>query len=97
MISVKINNTGVNAKLAKQQKLLAQLPNDSIRKFKDLTPVRSGNARSRTNLSSNAKQIVGNYSYATKLDQGYSKQAPSGMTKPFAVWFKQQLKKITGK
>lgn len=97
MISVKINNTNLNAKLLKQQRALAKLPQDSLDKFQSLTPIRSGNARSNTYLSNNNSVIKGNYPYATKLDSGWSRQAPRGMIGPFSIWFKQQLKKITGK
>lgn len=48
--------------------------------FHDITPVRSGNARRNTRLQGD--EIVANYPYAKRLDEGYSKQAPNGMTKP---------------
>jgi len=44
------------------------------------TPIRSGNARRNTNKSTNT--IDANYPYAQRLEQGYSKQAPRGMTEP---------------
>lgn len=44
------------------------------------TPVRSGNARRNTRKSSNS--IDANYAYAQRLEQGYSRQAPKGMTEP---------------
>jgi hypothetical protein len=43
------------------------------------TPVRSGNARRNTRKSGNA--IDANYAYAQRLE-GWSKQAPKGMTEP---------------
>lgn len=48
--------------------------------FHDITPIRSGNARRNTRLSGD--EIVANYPYAQRLDNGWSKQAPMGMTKP---------------
>jgi len=52
--------------------------------FKDTTPVRSGNARSNTKTNAKAKNPVINakYGYAGRLDEGWSKQAPRGMTGP---------------
>jgi hypothetical protein len=44
------------------------------------TPVRSGNARRSTKKSGNT--IDANYPYAQRLEEGYSKQAPKGMTEP---------------
>jgi hypothetical protein len=48
--------------------------------FVKTTPIRSGNARSKTTLNNDV--IDANYPYAGKLDSGYSKQAPKGMTEP---------------
>lgn len=44
---------------------------------KNYTP---GNARRSTNKSGNT--IDANYAYAQRLEEGYSKQAPKGMTEP---------------
>jgi len=44
------------------------------------TPIRSGNARRSTHKSGNS--IDANYAYAQRLEEGYSKQAPKGMTEP---------------
>jgi len=44
------------------------------------TPIRSGNARSKTKLR--GKSIKSEYGYAGRLDEGWSKQAPKGMTEP---------------
>lgn len=48
--------------------------------FKKTTPIRTGNARSKTDLMGN--QINADYPYANLLNQGSSKQAPKGMTEP---------------
>lgn len=48
--------------------------------FKRKTPLKSGNARSKTILNGNT--IQANYPYARRLDDGYSKKAPDGMTQP---------------
>jgi len=96
-VSIKVDNAKLKARLVKQQKALARLPNDALDEFKDLTPYKTGNARNHTGLSSNKSKIIGAYPYAKRLDAGWSKQAPVGMTKPFAEWFKRELKKIIGK
>lgn len=80
-------------KRIKQQ--LAAVPKQAEAEFVALTPIRSGNARRHTNLV--GKQIQAHYPYAQRLDQGYSKQAPRGMTRPFEQWFKNRIRKIMGK
>jgi hypothetical protein len=59
--------------------------------FKRETPIRSGNARSRTRLMKN--EIQADYPYAQRLDAGYSKQAPFGMTKPTDKFIQEYINK----
>ncbi|MDA7807343.1 hypothetical protein N8955_01265 [bacterium] len=70
---------------------LEEMPAETIRagydKFKDKTPVRTGNAKSKTTVktsrtpSAKGNQIRAQYPYAERLDTGWSKQAPDGMSK----------------
>lgn len=87
---------GITPVLKGMQKELKRYPQDAEDKFISLTPVRTGNARSNTYLK-NPNEIVANYAYAQRLDQGWSKQAPSGMTKPFEAWVRTKVKQIFGK
>ena len=48
--------------------------------FVKATPIRSGNAKTKTDLHAN--QVSANYPYAGLLNEGLSKQAPKGMTEP---------------
>lgn len=48
--------------------------------FVQNTPFRTGNARRNTLKSGN--EIDANYPYAQRLEEGYSDQAPRGMTEP---------------
>ena len=75
---------------------LARYPKEAEAEYKSLTPIRSGNARRNTNLRGTDK-IVANYPYAERLDDGYSKQAPRGMTIPFERWVRAKVKQIFGK
>ena len=59
------------------------------------TPVKSGNARRRTISYDNS--IIANYSYATRLDEGWSKQSPQGMVKPTIQAARDYIKKVIGK
>lgn len=94
MIRVSIDTSNLDARIAKQTKALAKLPDESLKDFRSRTPIRSGNARSNTRLSNNRSSIIGDYPYAQRLDDGYSKQAPRGMVGPFLTWFAAQVKKI---
>ena len=93
-VDVKINDA-LTKELESIKKELKQVPQDSLQKFKSLTPIRSGNARRRTTLKGDT--IQANYPYAERLDEGYSKQAPKGMTEPFDKWYQDKIKKIMGK
>jgi len=75
----------VNTKVFdKRMKVLAGLPdfllNKALKITKENTPVASGNARRKTIKKRN--KIVSDYAYAGRLNDGYSKQAPQGFTKP---------------
>ena len=59
--------------------------------FRDNTPIRSGNARRNTHLTQDT--IQADYAYATRLDNGYSPQAPSGMSKPTDQFMKDWIAK----
>lgn len=64
--------------------------------FKEQTPIRTGNARRNTRLKH--QTIEANYNYASKLDEGYSQQAPEGMTGPSIDYmektFNEEVKKL---
>ena len=94
-VDIEIDDKLSNA-LQNMRKELYNYPKDAAGKFITLTPARTGNARRHTKLVNN-RTIQTDYPYAERLDNGYSKQAPRGMTKPFEEWVKQKLKKIFGK
>lgn len=66
--------------------VLADLPHDAMDKaypyLRRETPKRTGNARRNTTHSGNSLKIKSKYGYAGKLDDGWSRQAPSGFTDP---------------
>jgi hypothetical protein len=86
-------------KLTKQlnsiQQQLTAYPQEALTEFKSLTPIDRGNARRRTTLRNN--EIRADYPYAQRLDSGWSKQAPQGMTQPFEQWVRAKVRKIFGK
>ena len=79
-MSVRINKGSVDRMFKK----LNTLPQHTIKKsgqhFKKITPVDTGNAQRKTRTAGN--QIKAEYGYAARLDEGWSKQAPDGMSDP---------------
>jgi hypothetical protein len=82
--------------LRRQRQALRQFPDQALDQFVELTPVRTGNARSRTRLVNN-DTIVADYPYAERLDSGWSKQAPRGMTQPFEAWVRRWVNRVFGR
>lgn len=73
---------------------LERLPGRMAEKFKEVTPIRSGNARRQTSLQGR-DEIVANYPYAKRLEKdSWSRQAPNGMSQPTIDWVRQQLRNL---
>jgi hypothetical protein len=66
-----------------------KIKQDAYAYFLSATPIKTGNARSKTKLTGN--KIVGAYPYADRLDQGYSTQSPQGMTEPTVDYIEKTL------
>ncbi len=64
-------------------------------KYRDLTPVKSGNARRNTRVK--GREILADYAYADRLDKGWSSQAPEGMSAETLDYFNQQILKSVDK
>lgn len=82
----------ITSSLKSIQTALKKLPQEAFKEFVKDTPIRSGNARRSTKLSGNT--ITAGYAYAKRLDEGYSKQAPHGMTTPTEAFIKKRTKEI---
>jgi hypothetical protein len=89
-IKLNVDLTGVNTLLDKAKQELDLIANKSFDFFVKNTPVRSGNARRNTRLVQK-KTIVANYPYAERLDEGYSRQSPKGMTEPTQDYIQKTL------
>lgn len=96
MVNLKVDiNNLITKDLERIQKDLANLPKEAYDYFKGITPIRTGNARRNTKLKNDT--IEANYPYAQRLDDGYSKQAPDGMTMPTEKFIDKQVRKIMKK
>jgi hypothetical protein len=91
-MSVTLTVNKMTSSLQKIQKKLDNLPKEAFVEFVKETPIRSGNARRKTKLSGN--KIVAGYNYAKRLDNGYSKQSPKGMTKPTEDFVQKRTQQI---
>ena len=74
-------------------KAVSDSMNSTYRYFRRITPKRSGNARSNTDYDQRNLEIIADYPYAARLDEGWSKQAPRGMTEPSFKHLQSQLDK----
>lgn len=63
--------------------------------FKDITPKDTGNAKRNTRTK--GKVISAEYDYAGRLDEGYSKQAPRGMSGPTILELEKEIEKRVGR
>ena len=77
------------------EKVAKTLPKEAYDYFVDSTPIRSGNARRSTRLRGNT--IDANYAYAERLDDGYSRQAPKGMSGPTEKFLQKRIDNLIGK
>ena len=92
MISFKVSVDKITPNLKKKQAELDKVPAQAHTFFKAHTPIRTGNARSKTVLKKDT--IVAAYPYARQLDDGRSRQAPDGMSKPTEAFVKKTTDKI---
>lgn len=93
MITFKIDiKDEISKSIQSKIKQLNQVPGQAYTFFRAHTPIRSGNARSKTVLKKDT--IVGAYPYAHRLDNGWSKQAPDGMSRPTEAYVKKTVDKI---
>jgi hypothetical protein len=91
-MTVRLEKDTITPSIAKIKAALKLLPQQAYKEWVKDTPIRSGNARRKTRLNQNT--IDAAYPYAQRLDEGYSKQAPKGMSEPVQKFIEQQMRKI---
>jgi hypothetical protein len=79
---------GVNNLIKVLKETLPKVATDAFRKN---TPIRTGNARRKTQQS--GMSVKARYPYATELEKGRSRQARQGMAKPTTRTLNKYLKK----
>lgn len=92
---IKYNAKTTIDQLKKVSQQLSRVPQEAYNHFVSITPVDTGNARRSTSLQ--GRTINANYPYAKRLDNGWSKQSPKGMTKPTMDFIRKRIRQILGK
>lgn len=87
--TIKITRNKISSSAGSIEAKFKTLPKKAYTYWRNITPIRSGNARRKTNLVGDT--IKAKYPYAQRLDEGWSKQAPRGMFEP--TW--EYIKKVT--
>jgi hypothetical protein len=91
-VTLKLVKNNVTPSLKRIQNGLDKVPTEAYNFFKNITPIKSGNARRKTKLQREA--IKADYLYASELDSGTSRQAPTGMSKPTESFITSRVKAI---
>lgn len=94
-MAVTITNNNMTPSLDRIVRELKKLPREAYGVFVEATPKKSGNARRKTQLKGST--IHANYAYASRLDDGISRQAPDGMTKPTERFIQERTDRIMRK
>lgn len=81
MAKIKVDKGEFNKLIKDLGDVPEHVMDNAYRFFKAETPIRSGNARNNTKLKRKL-EIHANYPYAGRLDDGWSRQSPKGMTAP---------------
>jgi hypothetical protein len=85
----KVEMTKFNKLMTNLRKNVKDLSKGAHQVFVENTPENTGNAKRKTRLSGD--KIIADYNYSQKLDEGYSKKKPDGMTKPTEKWIEDEL------
>jgi hypothetical protein len=94
-MSLKLQKDNITSSINKIQRGLSTVTRETHKFWVRSTPKDQGNARSKTVLRGNT--IEANYPYARRLDEGYSKQAPQGMSRPSGTFFTRLINRLLRK
>ena len=95
-VKLRVDTRDLDRLVVNGRRAVDQLVQDAYDHFVSITPVRSGNARRNTNLQGRST-ITADYPYAERLDTGWSRQAPEGMTAPTEEFIAQQAEQLAGR
>tara|TARA_R110000796_G_scaffold41788_1_gene103688 strand:+ start:5234 stop:5524 length:291 start_codon:yes stop_codon:yes gene_type:complete len=92
---VKVDSKKVTKMLKELEGMGPDVMKESGKFFKAKTPIASGNARRSTSTKNTT--IKADYGYAARLDEGWSSQAPRGMSDDTIKDIDQQVGKLVKK
>ena len=99
-VSLKVDLKDFNRLIDKSKGVTDAVALKAYTKFRQSTPIKTGNARANTTLDKGSKTIYADYPYAQRLDDGWSRQAPSGMSDPTIAFIEtlveQEIRKQNG-
>jgi hypothetical protein len=91
-VTVRKLSNNIDKRVVKLEKEFDKIVDAAHKKFVEVTPIDTGNAKSKTDLRGN--EIQANYDYAVKLQEGASRQAPTGMRDKTIEHIRNIIKKI---
>jgi hypothetical protein len=94
-MAINFDMNAVNKMFEQAEKVAKTLPKEAYDYFVDSTPIRTGRARRSTRLRGNV--VDANYPYAERLDEGYSRQSPKGMSGPTEKFLEKRINDLIGK
>lgn len=75
-----VGRSKIQARMEEVERKVGRIKDFAADEFRKTTPIRTGNARSKTNRTNVGVEAA--YPYANSLNDGFSRQAPQGMTEP---------------
>ena len=92
MATFRNRTKNVQKRLRELRTGLGAIPQKAHKEFVSVTPKDTGNARRKTDLK--GTEIQGNYPYSVRLEKGWSKQAPNGMSDQTIDFIRAEIRKI---
>ena len=87
-----VGRSKIQARMELVERKVGKIKDFAADEFRKITPIRTGNARSKTNRINAGVEAA--YPYANKLNDGHSRQAPQGMTDPTVDKIRDYVRKI---
>jgi len=91
MYKIKVDTSEVRDMLDELEDMPDDVMKSAFKFYKKATPKRTGNARNKTTMRGD--KIRSGYPYAGRLDEGWSKQSPDGMTEPTIEFIEDEVDK----
>lgn len=93
-MKLRLKTSRIEPRINRMKDRLSGIPKEAYDYFKGITPIRTGNARRKTYLQ--GQTIKADYPYAQRLDKGWSKQAPEGMSQPTIRFIRDRVAETVG-